>query len=204
MAKAILAEGDNYRVELDGDVALCIVWSRPDLDSETGARLAAQKVAICGALATGPALGLIFDLREAPKVTGPKTQQSLALLIGAWEAAARPLAIVVSSASLQKLQLTRIARDAGPLHAAIFLDLERAQRWLQRRLSERRTRPQLFRGESAAGAAKVRNSVAPAARPQSVAPAARPQSAAPAPRPQSAAPANPARSLPAGPAKRHS
>jgi hypothetical protein len=134
VAKSILEEGDNYRVELDGDVAVCTVWSRADLDFETGARLAAKKVAICGSLAAGPALGLLFDLREAPKVTGPKTQKSLELLIGAWETAARPIAILVSPASMQKLQLTRIAREAAPRHSQVFLDLELARQWLEHRL----------------------------------------------------------------------
>ena len=132
---SILEEDDNYRVELNGDVAVCKVWSRPDLDSETGARLAAKKVVICRSLAAGQALGLIFDLREAPKVTGPKTQKSLELIMGAWEAAARPIAIIVSPASMQKLQLTRIARDAAPRYAEVFLDVDLARQWLERRLS---------------------------------------------------------------------
>jgi hypothetical protein len=139
VSKSILEEGDNYRVELDAGVALCTVWGRPDLDFETGARLAAHKVTICRSLAAGPALGFLFDLREAPKVTGPKTQASLEQIVGIWEAAARPIAIIVSPASMQKLQLTRIARDAGPRHAEVFIDFELAREWLQRRLPARRT-----------------------------------------------------------------
>jgi len=152
VSKSILEEGDNYRVELNGNVAVCTVWSRPDLDSERGAQLAAKKVVICSSLATGPALGLIFDLREAPKVTGPKTQKSLELIIGAWQAAARPIAIIVSLASLQKLQLTRIARDAAPQHAEVFIDLELGHQWIERRLRERRTEPQTRIAEPLAGA----------------------------------------------------
>ncbi|MEO8180599.1 MAG: hypothetical protein ABI895_17325 [Deltaproteobacteria bacterium] len=139
---AILEEGANYRVELNGNVAVCSVWSRPDLDCETGAQLAAQKVVICRSLAAGQALGLIFDLREAPKVTGPKTQKSLELIMGAWQAAARPIAIIVSPASMQKLQLTRIARDAAPQHAEVFTEFELGRQWLERRLQERRRGPQ--------------------------------------------------------------
>src|SRR5262245_26028571 len=83
VAKTTVEVGENYCVELDGEIASCRVWSRPDLDSETGARLAAQKVAICRSLAQGPALGMLFDLREAPRVTGPKTQNSLSQIMSA-------------------------------------------------------------------------------------------------------------------------
>ena len=161
MAKSILEEGDNFRVELDGDVAVCTVWSRPDLDFETGAQLAAKKVGICRALAEGPALGFLFDLREAPKVTGPKTQASLEQIVGIWEAAARPIAIIVSPASMQRLQLTRIARDAGPRHAEVFIDFELARAWLQGRLPARRTEPQSIQVESTPDAAKPEAPVIP-------------------------------------------
>jgi hypothetical protein len=136
VAKSILAQGDNYCVELDGAIASCRVWSRPDLDCDTGARLAAQKVAICRSLAAGEARGMLFDLRDAPKVTGPKTQKSLGSILEAWELRGRPIAIVVSPASLQKLQLARIARDAAPRHAEVFVDVEQARAWLERRGSE--------------------------------------------------------------------
>jgi hypothetical protein len=153
VSNSILEEGDNYRVELDGSVALCRVWARPDLDFETGAQLAEKKVAICRSLAVGPALGLLFDLRDAPKVTGPKTQKALELIMGAWEAAARPIAIIVSPASMQKLQLSRIVRDAAPQHGEVFIDLERGRKWIDSRLPVRHTRPQLSHVESVPAAA---------------------------------------------------
>ena len=152
----MLEEGENYRVELDGDVAHCRVWSRPDLDSEAGARLAAQKVAICRSLATGRASGMLFDLREAPKVTGPKTQKSLDLILAAWESAARPIAIIVSPTSMQKLQLSRLARDAAPEHAEVFVDFELARQWLKARLLGRHTGP-VPKPHVAAGAVKRRS-----------------------------------------------
>ena len=139
MSALVVEEGGNYRVELDGDVAHCRVWSRPDLDFAAGARLAEQKVAICRSLATGEARGLLFDLREAPKVTGPKTQASLEQILSAWESAARPVAVIVSPASLQKLQLSRLARDSAPRHAEVFVDFELARQWLKARLSARPT-----------------------------------------------------------------
>lgn len=131
----LVEEGDNYRVELDGRVALCRVWARPDLDFETGARLAAQKVEICRRLAAGEARALLFDLREAPKVTGPKTQKALELIIGVWESAARPIAIIVSPASLQKLQLSRIAKEAAPTQSEVFLDFDQARAWVDQRVA---------------------------------------------------------------------
>jgi hypothetical protein len=160
---AVLETGDNYSVELDGHVARCRVWSRPDLDFEAGARLAAKKVAICRSLAAGTeARGMLFDLRDAPKVTGPKTQQSLGLIIGVWESAGRPIAILVSPASLQKLQLTRIARDAAPRQAEVFVELEAAEAWLERRFRESRAQeaPGSSRTSSARRAAVRRPSLA--------------------------------------------
>lgn len=138
MTKSIHARGDNYCIEIDGGVARCRVWSRPDLDFETGARLAAEKVSLVRTLAAGLASSMLFDLREAPKVTGPKTQYALAQILRCWEVAAKPIAVLVSSASMQKLQLTRIAGDVAPLHAAIFTELEAAEVWLLQRVTEPR------------------------------------------------------------------
>jgi hypothetical protein len=138
VTKSIHARGDNYCIELDGAVARCRVWSRPDLDFETGARLATEKVNIVRALAVGVASGMFFDLRDAPKVTGPKTQHALAQILRCWEVAAKPIAVLVSPASMQKLQLTRIAGDVAPVHAAIFVELEAAEAWLLARLAEPR------------------------------------------------------------------
>jgi hypothetical protein len=167
---SVVAEGDNYRIELDGDIAHCRVWSRPDLDLQAGARLAAEKVLICSSLANGDARALLFDLRDAPKVTGPKTQNSLAQILAAWEAAERPIAVIVSPASLQKLQLSRLAREAAPRHAEIFVDLDLAREWLgaclrgapkaqpaRRSTPAARPSPALERGSSPpAGASKPR------------------------------------------------
>ena len=155
----LVEEGDNYRVELDGGVALCRVWSRPDLDFETGARLAAKKVEICRRLAAGEARALLFDLRDAPKVTGPKTQRALEQIIGAWESAARPIAVVVSPASLQKLQLTRIAKEVAPNHSEVFLDLDQARAWVDQHAALASESPR--RPASMTAAATVR-SVRPA------------------------------------------
>jgi hypothetical protein len=139
LASVKVEVGDNYCVELDGNFATCRVWSRPDLDFQTGARLAAQKVAICRALAARlEARGMLFDLRDAPKVTGPKTQESLSLILEAWEAAARPIAIVVTPASMQKLQLTRLAGAAAPRHAEVFVDVDEARAWIEQRIRARR------------------------------------------------------------------
>jgi hypothetical protein len=77
---------------------------------------------------------MLFDLRDAPKVTGPKTQKALELIIGAWEAAARPIAIVVSPASMQRLQLSRIAKDVAANHSEVFLELDQARLWIEQRL----------------------------------------------------------------------
>ena len=150
MTASVVAEGENYRIELDGAIAHCRVWSRPDLDFEAGARLAAQKVLICSSLASGDARGLLFDLREAPKVIGPKTQNSLIQILAAWEHAGRPIAVIVSPASLQRLQLSRLAREAAPQHAEIFVDFDLAREWLGARLRGAPTAPPTRRSRPAA------------------------------------------------------
>ncbi|HVZ31170.1 MAG TPA: hypothetical protein VG963_02015 [Polyangiaceae bacterium] len=161
MTKSIHARGDNYCIELDGGVARCRVWSRPDLDFETGARLAAEKVSVIRTLAAGLATSMLFDLRDAPKVTGPKTQHALAQILRCWEVAAKPIAVLVSPASMQKLQLTRIASDVAPVHAAIFVELEEAEVWLVTRVTEPRPPlPAISPRISLSGPAPI-NSLAP-------------------------------------------
>jgi hypothetical protein len=128
------AEGANYSIDLDGEIALCRVWSRPDLDSTVGAQLAMDKIGLFQRLAAGVTLGLVFDLSQAPAVTGPKTQQALGAMLAAWQSAGKPAAIVSGSHSIQQLQLRRLITTFAPDQGALFGSMEEASAWLDSRL----------------------------------------------------------------------
>lgn len=117
----LYAEGGNYRIELlGGGVASCRVWRRPDVDAQTGAGFAREKIAHFEALANGEARALLFDLRDAPPVTGPKTQEALGKMLWPFEREGRRVAIVVGEHAIQKLQLQRIVDEAAPKHGRVF------------------------------------------------------------------------------------
>src|SRR4051812_43657202 len=101
------AEGKNYEIDVTGTLATCRVWSRPDLDSTEGAALAAEKIGLFQRLAASAAQGLLLDLSRAPPVTGAKTQESLGAMLKAWQDAAKCVAVVAASNSMQQLQLRR-------------------------------------------------------------------------------------------------
>jgi hypothetical protein len=128
------AEGSNYSIDLDGLTAVCRVWSRPDLDSVAGAKLAAEKVLSFRLLARGKSLGMLFDLSLAPVVTGPKTQQALGDMLKAWQDANKPIAMVAGSNSMQQLQLRRLITTFAAVHGALFASVAEASTWLASRL----------------------------------------------------------------------
>jgi hypothetical protein len=124
------AEGLNYSIDLDGATAICRVWSRPDLDSATGAALAVEKITHFQNLAQGVAQGMLFDLTQAPAVTGPKTQHALGEMLTAFQAASRPIALVVGQQSIQQLQLRRLVSTYAFTHGALFTSQDDALAWL--------------------------------------------------------------------------
>ena len=126
---AKFAEGNNYEIALEGTLARCRVWRRPDLSLEQGADCAREKVAHFRALAGGGAKAMLFDLSEAPVVAGPKSQAALGEMFNAFERANKPIAIV-SRAGMQELQLSRLATEQAPTHGRVFTDRDAALRWL--------------------------------------------------------------------------
>jgi hypothetical protein len=128
------AAGENYSIDLDGPRAMCRVWSRPDLDSATGAALAVEKISLFQRLAQstgqGSARELLFDLTQAPAVTGPKTQDALGQMMSAWEQAGKRIAVVSGPLSMQQLQLRRLVTTYAPQHGALFTSLDEAKAWL--------------------------------------------------------------------------
>jgi len=115
----LLAEGRNYTFDLDRGVVVCRVVSVKTLTMEEGAACALEKIAIFQSLAQrADVRGLIFDLRDAPKIVGPKTEQALDAMISAFRQAKKPLAILVADA-VQELQQRRIA--AAAMHTGVSI-----------------------------------------------------------------------------------
>ena len=131
------AEGKNYEIDVTGALAICRVWSRPDLDSTEGARLAAEKIGLFQRLAASSVQGMLLDLSRAPPVTGAKTQESLGAMLKAWHDAAKYVAVVAASHSMQQLQLRRIVTTFAPSYGKLFDVARQAEQWL----AEKRPQP---------------------------------------------------------------
>lgn len=124
------AEGQNYSIDLEGARARCRVWSRPDLDSAQGAALAVEKIALFQRLAQGDAREMLFDLTQAPAVTGPRTQEALGQMLATWEQASKPIALLSGPLSIQQLQLRRLVATFAPQQGAVFTSVDDARAWL--------------------------------------------------------------------------
>ena len=81
-------------------------------------------------LAQGEAREMLFDLTEAPAVTGPKTQEALGQMLATWEQAGKPIALLSGPLSIQQLQLRRLVATYAPRHGALFTSLDEARAWL--------------------------------------------------------------------------
>jgi len=135
----LLVRGANYQIDLDGGVARCRVWRRPDVDRATGARFAEELADQFHTLASGAAQAMILDLHEAPPVNGPITQAALGKILAVCEASALPIALVSSDDPLQRMQLGRLARAHAPDWASVYDGRDDAERWV----AKRRARPRL-------------------------------------------------------------
>jgi hypothetical protein len=126
-----LSEGDNHLISARQGIATCQVWVRPDLSPEAGARSARQMsdyLAQNVLHANSPYRGVIFDLRKAPPVFGPKTREALGGFFGAAARAAIPVAVLVGESAIQVLQFRNLCRDAGG-RADVFDNEVDAVRW---------------------------------------------------------------------------
>jgi hypothetical protein len=131
-----IAEGLNYSIEREGTIAICRVWSRPDLDSAQGAALAVEKVTLFRRLAQGDTRGMLFDLSQAPPVTGPKTQEALGQMLHAWQSQSKPIAVVVSTNSIQLLQLRRLVTTFAHDQGNVSSSYDEALAWLKTRVEK--------------------------------------------------------------------
>jgi hypothetical protein len=126
-----LAQGDNHLISARDGLAICQVWSRPDLSPEDGARNAQQMADYLTSNVLRPGShyrGIIFDLRRGPPVFGPKTRETLA---GFFSAAARNnigVAVLVGASPVQVLQFRNLCRECGG-RADVFDNEPDAVRW---------------------------------------------------------------------------
>jgi hypothetical protein len=123
--------GENYRIDLDGSVARCAVLRRRDLDPEVGARLAEELVQTFARLAAGRAYGMILDVRDAPPANGPRTQGAIGRMLGAFEAAGRPIALLVTDSPVQSMQLARLVREHAPTQGRMFTAPAETEAWVR-------------------------------------------------------------------------
>lgn len=128
---ATLAEesGPNFAITRDGALARCRIWSRPDLSSEEGAACAAQIQRSLEHLASDASVRtVILDVAEAPAAAGPKTLASLARLFASFEAAEKPIVVVVGESAMRRIQYGRLVGENARLHGRVERDADAAQR----------------------------------------------------------------------------
>ncbi len=126
-----LSEGDNHLISARHGLAICQVWTRPDLTAEDGARNARQmsEYLTTNVLASSsPYRGVIFDLRRGPPVFGPKTRESLAQFFATAARLNMGVAVLVGDSPIQVLQFRNLCRDSGG-RADVFDNEADAVRW---------------------------------------------------------------------------
>jgi hypothetical protein len=128
----LYAEGGNFRVDLTRTVAICSVWSRPDVSRETGMAYARETAIVFAKLAgerKTVVRAAVLDLHEAPKTWGPVTQGHLEEMVRSFEMVKRRIAVVSSDDALQVLQLKRLVKTRAPTHGRVFASVEDAVLW---------------------------------------------------------------------------
>lgn len=128
----VVSEGPSYSVSLDGDRGSIRVWKRPDLSSDEGARLAVEMAKAIAALLP-KVRALVFDLRDAPPVSGPTTVDALENLVRACERGRIRVAAIVSDDAMQRLQVNRVVKEVAPEMGRVFGTPADAESWLARR-----------------------------------------------------------------------
>lgn len=123
-------QGDNYAIEIRGDRATARVWKRPDIDSAAGARSAAAMVTALKELAI-KRCSLVFDLREAPVVAGPRTVETLGDLLATFEASRARIAVIVTNEPMQALQYRRLLSTYAPTQGRLTTTPAEAEAWIQ-------------------------------------------------------------------------
>jgi hypothetical protein len=126
-----LSEGDNHLISARHGLAICQVWTRPDLSAEDGARNARQMSEYLSTqvlAGNSPYRGVIFDLRRGPPVFGPKTRETLAQFFATAARLNMGVAVLVGDSPIQVLQFRNLCRDSGG-RADVFDNESDAVRW---------------------------------------------------------------------------
>ena len=106
--------GGNHHKGVRRGVALCRVFSRPDLSYAEGAALAREIESWSSRVARRVDVrGFILDLRAAPPISGPKTIEAKRQMLGRF--LARDLRVVVVHAGESATQTMQLRRLLGSL-----------------------------------------------------------------------------------------
>jgi hypothetical protein len=127
-----LTEGENHLISERDGLAVCQIWSRPDLSSEQGAKNAEQMVKFMSDVVlrlNTKYRGIIFDVRRGPPVFGPKTRDVLAALFARGVERRVPVAILTSDSATQVLQFRSLCA-AAPSMTQVFENEPLAVQWL--------------------------------------------------------------------------
>ena len=128
-----LSEGENYVISERDGLVVCQVWIRTDLTSEDGAKNAAQMVTYLREQVLGASTkyrGVIFDVRRAPPVFGPKTRETLAALLAQCVRVGVRFAVITGESATQILQFRSLCR-ATPALTRVFDNEAGAVQWLR-------------------------------------------------------------------------
>lgn len=127
----ILAERENHLVSVRHGMLMCQVWRRRDLDITRGAELARLLAdQLEDSFRRGvSARGFVFDLREAPPVSGPVTQGAISHILTSAERYGVRIAVVVGPGALQAMQIRRLTRECAPSCGVVMQDVESAEDW---------------------------------------------------------------------------
>lgn len=103
------AEGENFSFQLSAGDLVCRIWKRPDLSAAEGAELAHRMATVCARAGRDPQVAaVVFDLRDAPPVFGPRTEVAFQKMLASLRPA-QPVVMLVGPNATQRLQHVRIA-----------------------------------------------------------------------------------------------
>jgi hypothetical protein len=136
-----LAGGRNFKITWEPPTAICRVWQRPDLTSADGAQCAEEMSSFLVKLASRAGVhGVVFDVSEAPPVTGPKTEAALGAMYSVFEKAKRRIAVVTADHATQRMQQTRVLREHAPEYGRVVASLDEGRAFVEAPTSSQRGR----------------------------------------------------------------
>jgi len=124
----IIDEGENFRLAVWRDVAYCQVWRRPDVSADEGARFAGVLMNALRSLLTdreNAVPGIVFDVREAPATSGPRTLALLGEAINTWSLADKRVAVLAGPVE-QRAQMAELLLQSGNGRGQVFGEVDGA------------------------------------------------------------------------------